>query len=238
MTLVPFRDYRPSARTDAPWTGLRIYESVTRTGPWTLIDTKTLSPVDVTPANPQLRSFQTSNATLDTGWYRVDFTDLSGNVEPTSPVRHVAGLLPSVDDVAALLRDRTVAAGSRGEELGTFTAGTRPTADEVEGLITWAANLTLPQFPDALAPQVLDGLRALITLRAAIKVEESYFSEQVDADSRRVDGFRLDATSLAGVLVPTAEENVPGAVSARGYGSVPIETVMTVPVTDPAGLLP
>lgn len=237
--VVRLEGFTPGERGDGtPWTLADLEESTTATGPGTLLETFALSPLDTDPTNPVPRSFTTTLATLAAGWYRVVFRDAAGHSQATGWVFNGAEFMPSVADVGALLRDRTVAAGSRGEELGTFTVGTRPTRDEVENLIARAANVTLAAFPGVIAPQVFPGLRELIALRAAIKIEESYFSEQVDADSRRVDGFRLDATALQGLLVPTAEENIPGVVTARGYGSVPIETVMTVPVTDPAGLLP
>jgi hypothetical protein len=89
--VVSFTDYRPVARyppITTPWTQARIDEATADTGPWTTIDTITLSPVDSDPTAPQARSFSTPNATLTSGWYRVVFLDAASNEDITSPVAH------------------------------------------------------------------------------------------------------------------------------------------------------
>lgn len=125
MRVVSLTGYRPSARFDAlPWTAARIEEGPTFSGPWTLIDTKALTPLDTDTTAPQLRSFTTELATLESGWYRIVFVDATGDTDqPTLPVsrfspadiadvRQLAadlghsGTLPATDDALRRLVDR------------------------------------------------------------------------------------------------------------------------------------
>jgi len=87
---------------------------------------------------------------------------------------------PTVDDVAALIRSRTKDAAMN--EVGTFTADTRPTDAEVEQLITngmakiasrvgW--DLPADSWPEAVH---------LVALFAACEAELSYFPEQIRTD--------------------------------------------------------
>jgi hypothetical protein len=91
--VVTFEDYRPAARyDDIPWTEAQIEEGDTSVGPWTLIDTITLDPIDTDPANPLVRSFTTELASDTLGlWYRVTFLDGAGDTSaPTFPVQQGA----------------------------------------------------------------------------------------------------------------------------------------------------
>lgn len=94
--VVTFENYRPPRRYDAlPWTTVRVYEASTKDGAYTLIDTVTLTPVDADPTNPALRDFTTENGTAAEQWYRVDFTDATGDQSvPTQPVQNIAGAGP------------------------------------------------------------------------------------------------------------------------------------------------
>jgi hypothetical protein len=106
--VVSFEGYTPTARYDnTAWTEVRIEEATAAEGPWTLIDTISLSPVDADPANPATRSFTTENATADGLWYQLTFADATGDtLEPTFPVQNVASRPPyaTVDELASLLR--------------------------------------------------------------------------------------------------------------------------------------
>lgn len=97
-SVVTFENYRPIAREDGqPWTSVEIYEGPSALGPWTLIDTLDLDPVDVDPSSPQSRSFTTTEGTLDFGWYRVTFRDAANNRQETTPVAYPerSAVLPS-----------------------------------------------------------------------------------------------------------------------------------------------
>lgn len=108
--VVSFENYRPTPRYDSiAWTEVRIEEAVTSVGPWTLIDTQPLTPVDADPSQPMLRSFTTENGTDTELWYRLVFADATGDIlGPTFPVQNVPSRAPyaTVDELAALLRVR------------------------------------------------------------------------------------------------------------------------------------
>lgn len=90
--------FTPPPRYDSlAWTKVRVEESTSPTGSWTLIDTITLSPVDADPSLPAQRSVTTEEATLVAGWYRIQFEDLNGDFSPYSdPV--TAGQKSAVQD--------------------------------------------------------------------------------------------------------------------------------------------
>jgi hypothetical protein len=108
--IVSFEDFQPSARYDGlPWTEVRIGEGTTVDGPFTLIDTIALSPVDPNPALPAYRNFTTNNAS-DTAdlWYQLTFFDAAGAfAQPTYPVQNTAEDRPiyaSVSELATVLK--------------------------------------------------------------------------------------------------------------------------------------
>ncbi len=107
--VISFEDYQPSDRFDSvPWTAAEIYEGDTISGPWTLIDTIALSPVDADPSQPAIRNLTTSNATeADDLWYQIVFVDGSGNVgQPTFPVQNTAGrqIYATIEELARILK--------------------------------------------------------------------------------------------------------------------------------------
>lgn len=102
-------EYRPSPRYDSlPWTEARIEEGTASVGPWSLIDTIALLPVDADPSNPAARSFTTQNASDGELWYRIIFADADGDIgQPTFPVQNLLNPRPvyaSVSELAAILR--------------------------------------------------------------------------------------------------------------------------------------
>lgn len=110
--VITFEDYLPSPRYDAlPWTSVKIYEGTASPGPWTLIDTKTITPTDPDPAQPAYRNFTTTLASdpFDL-WYRLTFFDAAGAfAQPTFPVQNVEDERPvyaSVGELAQLLKLR------------------------------------------------------------------------------------------------------------------------------------
>lgn len=107
--VVSLSDYRPSPRYDGlPWTQARIEEAAASSGPWTILETVNLSPVDADPRNPAYRNFTTALGTADGLWYRVVFLDAGGSTGlPTAAVQNVADDRPvyaSVSELATLVR--------------------------------------------------------------------------------------------------------------------------------------
>jgi hypothetical protein len=89
--IVSFIGYTPAARFDSiPWSETHVEEGATATGPWTLIDTIALSPLDADPADPQTRNLTTDQAS-DTPnlWYRLTFFDGNGSSgQPSAPIQN------------------------------------------------------------------------------------------------------------------------------------------------------
>ncbi len=91
--VVTFLDYTPPARFDLlPWTQVQVLEAPAELGPFTLLDTIALSPVDTDPSDPAARSFTTELGTAIDYWYEVVFVDGSGDVsQPSVPVQNTVG---------------------------------------------------------------------------------------------------------------------------------------------------
>lgn len=98
---------------------------------------------------------------------------------------------PSIEDVADILRSRTK--NTSGQELGTFTADTHPQGDQVVSLINKAINdvwLEIGDIPDpadvvdvtdkAIATRLNAAAKNVVIIRAAMLVELSYFSDQIN----------------------------------------------------------
>lgn len=83
---------------------------------------------------------------------------------------------PSVEDIAVLLRTRTINDGD--VEQDTFTEDTRPTASEVEIAIDGAVDEVLSQIPDTVFPKFYPQIKRVIRLATAIEIEASFFREQ------------------------------------------------------------
>lgn len=99
--IVNLTGYIPEARFDnLSWTHARIEEASSAAGPWTAIETITLSPVDADPAHPATRSFTTTHATLTSGWYRVVWVDAALLESATPSVRNILSFA-STDEFAA-----------------------------------------------------------------------------------------------------------------------------------------
>jgi hypothetical protein len=58
-----------------------------------------LSPLDADPATPQSRNFTTTQAALDTGWYKIIFLDASDLEDPFNPVQFPALGYPTVTEL-------------------------------------------------------------------------------------------------------------------------------------------
>lgn len=149
----------------------------------------------------------------DTGgpWFTEDLS--VGGAMP-APIPDAPVWAPTVADVGALLRARTKDAN--GAEVGTFTAATRPTGDEVATLIlngcAAVAVVAGWELPVELQPQA----RNLAAINTACQIEEGYWPEQVNSDrspwqqlwTRYTAGLDQFAEQVA-VLAPD------GAVGAR-----------------------
>jgi hypothetical protein len=155
-TVVSLSDYRPSPRYDSlPWTQARIEEAPAATGPWSLLETQDLTPVDADPANPAYRDFTTQLGTGDELWYRIVFLDADGDVGlPTAPVQNLADDRPvyaTVEELAQLLR---VSATQRHASLMRVLKAAADEIDSEVGATDIAGRTTPYSNPPAVAREV------------------------------------------------------------------------------------
>lgn len=193
-----FDGYTPPDRESVLWVQARIEEALTPTDAdaVTIEGPLTLSPAIANPASPPTYSFETNNATLRQGWYRIVWIDQNGGDEPTQwiPLRTLSPYAPTVADVAIILRARLIENG--GEPVESFTDQTNPTAQEVQQAIIMFAPLVLARLGrlDDLGCANAEDLRAAATAvaaqRVALEVEASYWPEEVSeaagVETRRV----------------------------------------------------
>jgi hypothetical protein len=92
---------------------------------------------------------------------------------------------PSVDDVGALEGTRTIGPG--GEDTGTFTDQTHPSATEVQVLIEEALDVVLSQLSDHVDPVFYPAISRVVAVRTAASIETSYYREQAPSAWERYD---------------------------------------------------
>lgn len=131
---------------------------------------------------------------------------------------------PTVDDVGALLRARTQ--DTHDDELGTFTADTRPTAEQAEAIIVQASSAVLARtgkLDDNLKCGSADDIRTnakyMITLLAAMLIELSYFPEQVNSDRSPYGQYRDLYNDGMTALLDAVKECIDGEVVPDDGGS-------------------
>jgi len=147
----------------------------------------------------------------------------------------VAAWAPTVADVGALLRARTK--DSSGNELGTFTADTRPTDTEVTELIAQAVDDVVGAIGQSptIPPDTYDNAAKVAAVGAAMLVELSFFPEQVAtgrspyAQLQTLYNTRLERLKLfiesEGADTPSTEWQGP----AGGFGGPPVPISMYYP---------
>lgn len=85
--VVSLEGFTPGPRFDSTaWTQGRIEQGVGAAGPWTVLETVALVPVDANPAVPATRNFTTALATSPIGWFRVVFLDAAAHEAPSGAV--------------------------------------------------------------------------------------------------------------------------------------------------------
>jgi len=178
--IVSFNDITPIERFDGvPWTEVQIEESSLSDGPYVIIDTQTLSPIDTDPANPQARDITTANALIEKGWYRISFLDAASNISSLPVVQSTLAIAwrPTLMDVGALDLART--RDANGVPLKTFTVDTIPTGDDVERLIDKSVNNLRPQIGTEIPADLVQEAQDVAALRTAMYIELTYFANEV-----------------------------------------------------------
>lgn len=146
---------------------------------------------------------------------------------------------PTVDDVGAILRSRTQ--DDHDDELGTFTADTRPTKDEVEKLIQQAGTTVytstgqLDELTCSMKDQVQASAKYWISLLTSMLVELSYFPEQVRSDRSAYAFYKEmwdDDTTGFSTLIDAVQECKSGELEpdTPGEGQAPPDPSWSFPV--------
>lgn len=183
-----FTAFKPAKRYDGvPFTYVVVQES-SDTITWADIDTINFSDPDADPSNPQARNFTTTQATLDSGYYRLRWLDASTGIFVSDPVHYVpADEAPDVDwaptvmDVASLDNARTY--NDMGVYAGVFTNETRPTATAVQDLIGQATAAVSAEVGKNICNEELqDRAKSMAAIYTAMLIEVGYFPEQINRD--------------------------------------------------------
>lgn len=101
-------------------------------------------------------------------------------IDDTDDTSDHSQVIPTVADVGALLRARTKTPG--GGEAGTFNQQTRPTDEQVASLIRKAVGTVSLTVGDVVPASLIDEVKEVTSIRAAMLVELSYFPEAVASD--------------------------------------------------------
>jgi hypothetical protein len=137
---------------------------------------------------------------------------------------------PTVEQVALLLRARTK--DSNGTEVGTFDDDTRPTGDQVEEQIDAAMALVGIRFAPVgdMPTEAQTAFATLVAYRAALRVEKSYFPEQVRSDRSAYAQLREeyldDLQAFTDAMTGGGGE---GALTSYDFGEVPVGSWTSLP---------
>jgi hypothetical protein len=147
---------------------------------------------------------------------------------------------PSVDDVALLLRTRTVghnaAYGGLGGDTGpqdvtTFSDTTRPTATEVEMLIETSYDAMIGRLDAALIDSQFVAFSHVVALYTATLVEQSFFRETIN-EALLAMWTQMINDALAGIRLAIEREE-PLTSARMGFGTLVIGTTVTPALVAP-----
>lgn len=120
--------------------------------------------------------------------------------DPSDPPTWV----PSVGDVAVLLRARTNVMGT---EVGTFDASTRPTATQVQSVIDEAIGDVIARVGPYIPTRYTGEAKRLAAMRAAALVESSFFPNQIETERsahRQYTAMYLSGSEALAKAIPRA----------------------------------
>ncbi len=222
--IVSFTAISPPLRYDAqPWETVQISEAPTLSGPWTVIDSQSLSPLDPDPSQPLQRDFTTHLATISEGFYSLTFLDgAGGSSHPLAQIEdNPSAIKPSLSDLGSFMRARTVVAGTGGTEAGTFTAATRPTAAEADAILNQAVEVVLMTVGAEIPDRMLLQARFAVVIYAAQLIELTFFRNEVAKDQSAYAQYVALYKDLLSALKSSIEDAGPAAPEAA-FWSVPV----------------
>jgi hypothetical protein len=205
---VTFDGYHPSDRpNEQPWTVAYIFEAPEETGPWTFIDQLEFNPEG---------TYTTEFSTLPYAWYKIIFSDDSGDRQETQPQYNGLPWEPSVQDVADLLMSRVRTSG--GQYVGTFDETTLPTGAQVQRLIEKATERVAGKLGTNLSGEAAEDAANIAAIGAAMFVELSFFPEQIDSDRSPYSEYKELWDEVMNPDETTSETTIPqGSVSGPSW---------------------
>jgi hypothetical protein len=231
--VVNFIGILPPPRYDEnPWTKALVYECATEEGEFLLVDTIELASLpgglDTEPEEPKARDLTINNAALAEAWYIFIFEDAgkkeSGKTVPIQNAVSVeSSIRPSLEDLGALLRVRTVVEGSAGVELGTFNTKTRPTAAEAQYLIDQAVNQTILTTGPDIAPKFWQQAKTVVLYLTAQLVELSFYKNEIDKGISAYPAYEKMYEAAIDGLINSIQGNT-AASPTQSFFTVPIVT--------------
>jgi hypothetical protein len=221
---------RPPGRADAtPWTQARLREAPARSGPWTVIETLNLDPVDADPSTPTWRDFTSEATTLAAGWYQLEWADADGDSELEEPQLIGPAFMPAHADVARVLRN--LLRDDLGNRLTAFSASTTPTATEVDDYIADAADHLVSRVGD-VPTRHRRAANHVCALRAGILALQGLGARaQAGAGYKDLQALYTDELNalLAALGEPTTGSGDSGITAPKRYGSIATPTLLTPP---------
>lgn len=136
---------------------------------------------------------------------------------------------PTVEQVALLIRARTK--DSNGNEVGTFDDDTRPTGTDVEEQIDAAMALVGARFPPTaeMPAGLVPAFAELVAYRAALRVEKSYFPEQVRSDRSAYQQLREEYLDDLEAFTQSMAAGGGGELVESDVGSLPVGSWTSIP---------
>jgi hypothetical protein len=162
------------------------------------------------------------------GYLWVDIQpNLAGEANLDDPTQNVLGtaeiIRPSVSQLAAMCRGRTVAFGSGGSELGEFTSATHPTYAQADDLIDQAVAHVMAEVGFDIPDWTYAQTRQVVLLYAARLVEVTFYALSVSKGDSPFEAYSTLYTEALGALGKVIESDVGGAPHQAIY-SMPVMT--------------
>jgi hypothetical protein len=133
----------------------------------------------------------------------------------------VNSIVPTLSQVAALMRSRTVVEGTAGTELGTFDSTTRPTDVEANVLIDQAVLMVENSTGQAIPEQFFGQVRTIVAIQAAMLIELSFYQNEIASERSTLPMFQLLLKNGLSGLINALNMNTPDSTN-PGFFAIPI----------------
>jgi hypothetical protein len=145
-------------------------------------------------------------------WIVPVFGNVDEGFTSSLTVPGVSDFVPTVDEVGALIRSRTL--DNAGNEIGSFNDNTRPTGPQADILIAQAYDDVIAKYDDDIPLASARDARTVIAIRAAMLIELSYWPKEVASGRStytQLHELYLEALENLGISIAReAEEAIEG----------------------------